>query len=94
MVTGTFRPAGARHDGQHAIADAPDAQDAKMARFFEADSEVSTSTSLGWSKTFPGCSGALRSKTLSSNAVIGRMVSFILRRTPLPRVARRAAVLL
>ena len=34
-------------------------------------------TSLGWSKTVPGCSSALKSKTLSSVAVVGRMVSSI-----------------
>jgi hypothetical protein len=34
-VTGTLTPAGARSAGQDAIADASDAQDARMARFSE-----------------------------------------------------------
>jgi hypothetical protein len=33
------------------------------------------------------------SKTLSSKAVVGRMVSSILGRTPMPRVERRAALM-
>jgi hypothetical protein len=41
----------------------------------------------------PGCSSALMSKTLSSKAVVGRMVSSIHRRTRKPRVERRAAYL-
>lgn len=47
MVTGALRLAGARSEGQEAIADASDAQDAKMARFYETDSEASARTSLG-----------------------------------------------
>ena len=39
MVTGVLRLAGARSEGQEAIADASDAQDARMARFSETDSE-------------------------------------------------------
>jgi hypothetical protein len=53
MVTGAFRPAGARKAGQDAIADASDAQDARMARFSEIDSEGWVNTSAGWSKTVP-----------------------------------------
>jgi hypothetical protein len=63
--------------GTEAIADASDAQDARMARFSETESEVFASTSRGRSKTVPGCSSALKSKTLSSKAVVGRMVSSI-----------------
>ena len=66
-----------RSAGQEAIADASDAQDARMARFSETESEVFASTSRGRSKTVPGCSSALKSKTLSSKAVVGRMVSSI-----------------
>jgi hypothetical protein len=39
MVTGALKPAGARKAGQEAIAEASDAQDARMARFSEIDSE-------------------------------------------------------
>ena len=39
MVTGALRPAGARSDGQEAIAAASDAQDARMARFSEPERE-------------------------------------------------------
>ena len=37
IVTGAFSPAGARNEGQEAIADASDAQDARMARFSETE---------------------------------------------------------
>ena len=47
MVTGALRLAGARSEGQEAIAEASDAQDARMARFSETDSEESATTSLG-----------------------------------------------
>ena len=47
MVTGAVRSAGARGAGQDAIADASDAQDARMARFSEIDSEGFARTSLG-----------------------------------------------
>ena len=60
------------------MADASDAHDARMARFSEVDSEGSASTSLGWSNTVPGCSSALKSMALSSEAVVGRMMSSIL----------------
>ncbi|MGY4382630.1 hypothetical protein ACVWZ3_010333 [Bradyrhizobium sp. i1.3.6] len=70
MVTGALSPAGARKEGQEAIADASDAQDARMARFSETESERSASTSLGWSNAVPGCSSALKSMTLSSEAVV------------------------
>ena len=33
MVTGAFNPSGARNAGHDAIAEASDAQDARMARF-------------------------------------------------------------
>ena len=46
-VTGALRPAGARNAGHEAIADASDAQDARMARFSETDSEASVRTSFG-----------------------------------------------
>ena len=39
MVTGAFRPAGARSAGHEAIALASDAQDARMARFSAIVSE-------------------------------------------------------
>ena len=35
MVTGAFRPSGARSDGHEAIAEASDAHEARMARFSE-----------------------------------------------------------
>jgi hypothetical protein len=68
MVTGALRPAGARSEGQEAIAEASDAQDARIARFSENDSEECARTSRGCSKTVPGCSSALMSKTLSLKA--------------------------
>jgi hypothetical protein len=60
------------------MADASEAQDARMARFSEIESEGSARTSLGWLNTVPGCKNALKSMTLSSEAVVGRMVSSIL----------------
>lgn len=77
MLTGALRPAGARSEGQDAIADVSDAQDAKMARFSETESVGSDSTSFGCWKTVPGCKSALMSKTLSLRAVVGRMVTSI-----------------
>src|ERR1700733_6636289 len=50
MVTGALRPAGARTQGQEAIADASDAHDARIACFSETESEGGASTSLGRSK--------------------------------------------
>ena len=87
MVTGAFSPAGALNDGQEAMADASDAQDAKIARFSEVESEAFVSTSRGWPNTVPGCRSALKSITLSSEAVVGRMVSSILWTKPV--AARR-----
>jgi hypothetical protein len=42
-----LRPAGARSEGQEAIAEASDAQDARIARFSETDSEEAARTSRG-----------------------------------------------
>lgn len=78
MVTGAFSPTGALNDGQEAMADASDAQDARIARFSEVESEGCASTSLGCSNTVPGCRSALKSITLSLEAVVGRIVSSIL----------------
>jgi hypothetical protein len=47
MVTGALSPAGGLNDGQEAMADASDAQDARIARFSEVESEGFASTSLG-----------------------------------------------
>ena len=47
MVTGLFRPAGARSAGCEAIALASDAQDARMARFSDRVSAGCDTTSLG-----------------------------------------------
>src|ERR1700731_3329024 len=47
MVTGALRLARARSAGQDAIADASDAQDARMARLSDIDSEGCATTSLG-----------------------------------------------
>ncbi len=44
---GRLEAAGARSAGQDAIADASDAQDARMARFSDIDSEGCATTSLG-----------------------------------------------
>lgn len=52
--TGFFRPAGERMDGQDAIAEASDAQDARMARFSAVVRPVWHTTSFGCSKTVPG----------------------------------------
>jgi hypothetical protein len=52
-----------------------------MARFSGTDKDGCARTSLGLLKIVPGCSSALMSKTLSSKAVVGRMVSSILRRS-------------
>jgi hypothetical protein len=60
------------------MADASDAQDARIARFSEVESEGFASTSLGWPNTVPGCRSALKSMMLLSEAVVGRMVSSIL----------------
>lgn len=71
MVTGALSPVGALSAGQEAIADASEAQDARIARFSDIDSEGCSSTSLGWSNIVPGCNSASMSKTLSSEAVVG-----------------------
>ena len=65
MLTGAFSPSGARSAGHEAIAEASDAQDARIARFSASDRDGCATTSLGCSKTVPGCSSALKSKTLS-----------------------------
>jgi len=52
METGAFRPSGARSDGHDAIADASDAQDARIARF-------SARLRPGWETTSCGCSNAV-----------------------------------
>jgi len=50
MVTGAFSPSGARSEGQDAIAEASDAQEARIARFSER-------LRSGWATTSRGCSG-------------------------------------
>ena len=52
MVTGAFSPSGARSDGHDAIADASEAQEARIARF-------SARLRLGWETTSRGCSNAV-----------------------------------
>jgi hypothetical protein len=54
MMTGALRPAGAHKAGQEAIAEASDAQDAKMARFSEMDSEGCGQNVLGVIEDRPG----------------------------------------
>src|ERR1051325_2521866 len=50
IETGCFSPAGERSDGQEAMADASDAQDARMARFSAVVRPVWDTTSFGCSK--------------------------------------------
>ncbi|KRR03913.1 hypothetical protein CQ12_32665 [Bradyrhizobium jicamae] len=52
--TGFFSPAGDRIDGQDAIADASEAQEAKIALFSAVVRVGRRTTSFGWSKTVPG----------------------------------------
>src|ERR1043165_7148939 len=74
MLTGAFRPAGARSAGQDAIADASEAQEARIARFSANVRSGCATTSLGCSKTVAGCNSAWKSNILSLTAVVGRMV--------------------
>jgi hypothetical protein len=74
--TGLFSPAGERKEGQGAIADASDAQEARIARFSAVVRPAWHKTSLGCPNTVLGCKSALRSNTLSS-AAVGRMASSI-----------------
>src|SRR4051794_4918250 len=78
MLTGAFSPSGARNAGHEAIAEASEAQEARIARFSASVGSGCETTSLGCSKTVPGCSSAWKSKTLSWVAVVGRMFSSIL----------------
>jgi hypothetical protein len=64
MLTGAFSPSGARSAGHEAIADASEAQDARIARFSTNVRHGCATTSLGCSKTVPGCRSAWKSKTL------------------------------
>src|SRR5438270_6309442 len=54
MVTGAFSPVGALNDGQEAIAEASEAQDARIALFSDRLSEALATTSLGCVNTVPG----------------------------------------
>ena len=54
MVTGAFNPAGALSEGHDAIAEASEAQEARIALFSERLSEAWATTSLGCSNTVPG----------------------------------------
>jgi hypothetical protein len=80
ILTGAFNPCGARNAGHEAIAEASEAQEARIARFSASVRSGCDTTSLGCSKTVPGCSSAWKSKTLSWVAVVGRMFSSIRRR--------------
>jgi len=55
IVTGLFRPSGARKAGHKAIAEASEAHEARIARFSAVVSAGCPTTSWGWSKTVPGC---------------------------------------
>ena len=79
MVTGAFRPSGARGAGHDPIADASDAHEAKIARLSERHSPECDTTSRGRSNAVPGCSRAFRSMTLSVVAVVYRMTCSILK---------------
>jgi impB/mucB/samB family C-terminal domain len=79
MLTGAFSPWGARA-GHEAIAEASEAEEARIARFSASVSDACVTTSLGCSKTVPGCRRAWNAKTMSSVAIVGRMVSSIRRR--------------
>lgn len=54
MKTGSFSPSGARSDEHDAIADASEAQDARMARFSARLKRASDTTSRGCSNAVPG----------------------------------------
>ena len=54
MLTGALSPSGARNAGQEAIAEASEAQDARMARFSGSVRDGCVTTSFGCSKTVPG----------------------------------------
>ena len=54
MVTGAFRPSGARSDGQDAIAEASEAHEARMARFSASVRPEWETTSRGCSNLVPG----------------------------------------
>jgi hypothetical protein len=54
MLTDIFRPSGRCSAGQEAIAEASEAQEARIARFSASDRDGCITTSLGWSKTVPG----------------------------------------
>jgi len=70
--------AGDGNAGHEAIAEASEAQEARIARFSASVRSGCDTTSLGCSKTVPGCSSAWKSNTLSWVAVVGRMFSSIL----------------
>ena len=58
MLTGAFSPSGARSAGHEAIAEASEAQEARIARFSASVRHGCATTSLGCSKTVPGCRSA------------------------------------
>ena len=60
MLTGALSPSGARSAGQDAIAEASEAQDARMARFSGSVRDGCVTTSFGCSKTVPGWRSALK----------------------------------
>ena len=51
MLTGAFSPSGARSSGHEAIAEASEAQEARIARFSASVRSGCETTSLGCSKT-------------------------------------------
>jgi hypothetical protein len=53
ILTGAISPSGARKAGQDAMADASDAHESRIARFFERLSAGSATTSRGWLNTAP-----------------------------------------
>ena len=53
MLTGALSPSGARSAGHEAIADASEAQDARIARFSASVRHGCATTSLGCSNTWP-----------------------------------------
>ena len=75
METAAFSSWGALNAGQDAIADASEAQEAKMG-FLGSESDGVPHDFPRVLKTFPGCISAVKSKTLSY-AVVGRMVASI-----------------
>jgi len=54
MVTGAFKPSGARSDGQEAIAEASEADEARMARFAARVRPERETTSPRCSNLVPG----------------------------------------